>query len=178
MPEDNRQFGAYVPETLNMDVTAIFTTDVNSPEFKELIVKLYMGVTLMAQVVNTKITGIYEPNEFLTSSQYPARTTLPAGSAPRQSYWVWVDFGALPNAGAKSVNHNIPWLNGQTTVLHIYGAATNTTADTAIPLPYSSPAALNAQIQVDVSSTQVTVTTAINYSAYNQAYFVIEYLKN
>lgn len=171
--------GSFIGTTNVWDVSEIYSADVNSDRFKELFVRLYQNVNNIALNLNIKETGYYPLNEFMTGQLYFPNDSLTPNTATspvfRQVYRMVVNFGALPNAGTKSVVHNIQVDQGFTAT-HIYGAATNTGATSMIPLPYSSPT-LNKNIQVDVGTTTVTITTGINYSDYINTYLVIEYIK-
>ena len=172
--------GSFIGTTNVWDISELYEVDINSDQFKELLVRLYQNVNNIALNLNVKETGYYPLTEFMTSQVYFPNNSLntQSGTAPtfRQVYRTVVNFGALPNAGAKSVVHNIQVDQGFTAT-HIYGSATNTGATSMIPLPYSSPT-LNKNIQVDVGSTTITITTGINYSDFINTYCVIEYIKS
>lgn len=172
--------GSFIGTTNVWDVSELYSADVNSDQFKELLVRLYQNVNNMALNLNIKETGYYPLTEFMTGQLYFPNNSLNPNTATtptfRQVYRTTINFGALPNAGAKSVVHNIQVDQGFTAT-HIYGAATNTAATNMIPLPYSSPT-LNKNIQVDVGATTITITTGIDYTDYINTYCVIEYIKS
>ena len=85
-----------------------------------------------------------------------------------------INFGALPNAGTKSVPHNIP-INGSYTFTRIYGAASDTTGLNYIPLPYASPTAAN-NIELNLDATNVNIITGSNRSNFNITYVIVEYI--
>ena len=58
----------------------------------------------------------------------------------------------------------------------IYGAATNSNQTSFIPLPFSSPT-LNQNIRLEITDTDVKITTGIDYSSYINTYCVLEYMK-
>jgi hypothetical protein len=172
--------GSFIGTTNVWDVSELYSTDVNSDQFKELLVRLYQNVNNMALALNIKETGYYPLTEFMTGALYFPNPTLTPQTATtpvfRQEYSMTVLFGALPNAGSKSVVHNIQIDQGFTAT-KIYGAATNTSATKMIPLPYSSPT-LNKNIELDINSTTVTITTGIDYSDFINTYITIKYLKS
>lgn len=87
-----------------------------------------------------------------------------------------IDFGALPNAGTKSVAHGIT-VDQNFTLTDLWADATKpTVAYSAIPIPYASPT-LNENIKINIDATNVNITTAINYSAYTTCFVTIEYLQ-
>jgi hypothetical protein len=170
--------GSFIGTTNVWDVSDIYEVDVQSEQFKELLVRLYQNVNNIALGLNIKETGYYPLNEFMTGQLYFPTPTPQPMTTPifRQVYRTTVNFGPLPNTGAISVPHNIQ-INQGFTATHIYGAATNAGATALIPLPYSSPT-LNKNIQVDVNTTTITITTGIDYSSFVNTYIVVEYIKS
>jgi len=55
-----QQVGSFVPTTNVWDPSEIYSVDVTSPRFKELLVRLYQNVNLIAVVLNTKDSGYYD----------------------------------------------------------------------------------------------------------------------
>ncbi len=121
----------------------------------------------IATTVNTKEGALYVPEEKVTGGQYFDPTDTQKNKIV---YRMVVDFGALPNAGTKSVPHNIPGWNDQFRLTREYGAATDPIALRALPLP-------NSGILLENDSTDVTVTTTTNRSAYTETTIVLEYTK-
>ena len=62
--------GYFIPTTQSWDVTELMETDVNSQKFKELIIRLYQQINLVAQQVNNKGTGFYNKQEFATGETF------------------------------------------------------------------------------------------------------------
>ena len=87
-----------------------------------------------------------------------------------------VDFGALPNAGTKSVAHGLDFTTALSGTF-ISATATDPVALVTIPIPFSSPI-LNENIKITVDDTNVNITTAIDYSSYTITYVVIEFIYN
>lgn len=173
------QYGAFVPTNFIWDIQQIEQADVNSPEFKLLLVRLYQNLNLIALVLNIKDTGMYEVTETVNGQLFFSNpnnnSSTSVAPAQRQVYRKVINFGALPNAGTKSVPHTIT-VTPATTFTRIYGAASDTTNLAYIPIPYASPTLAN-NIEVSVSSTNITVTTGSNRSTYTTSYFVLEYLQ-
>lgn len=136
----------------------------------------------ITQVVNTKEGGLYTLQELINFQQY-----FTAGNPLvfRNVYRTVVNFGALPNAGSKSVAHNIQGIdpgggNPSTfSFTHIYATASRQVSGNIkfIPIPYVSTTEVN-EIGISVDPTFVTISTSINYSDYTICYVVLEYLKN
>lgn len=134
-------------------------------EFRFRVNDLYQKI---ASSVNRKEGGLYVPQEKTTSQQYfdPLNT-----QKNRNVYRMVVDFGALPNTTSKSVGHNIDGWNTEFRLTRAYGAATNRTTRSALPIP-------NDGILLEINSTNVIVTTTSDLSAYTDTTIVIEYTKN
>ncbi len=81
-----------------------------------------------------------------------------------------VDFGALPNATTKNVAHNIVGWNDQFRLVRAYGAATDPIGLEALPIP-------NDGIFLKNNSTNVTITTTADFSAFTSSTVVLEYTK-
>lgn len=168
--------GAFVPTTFILDVATLQKVDVNSPEFKELLVRLYQNLNRISLVINVKTSGYYPLNEFVTGDQY-FPTTAPSSlvnALYRPSSRKLINFGALPNTGTKTVAHGLT-ITTATVFTRIYGTASDTTGLNYIPLPYASPTLAN-NIELSVDATNVTVITGSNRSNFNVCYIVLEWL--
>jgi hypothetical protein len=178
MPDDNTDYGMFVPTTQVWDVAEIHSTSVNSPEFKELIIRLYQNVNQLSLVINKKDSAIYTDSEFVTGQTFfpnPAYdSTTSTSPEMRQTYRKVINFGALPNTAPKIVAHNII-CDANTTFTRIYGTSTQPST-TFVPLPYSSSIPANC-IELWVDATNVNITTGADWSAYTVTYIVLEYLK-
>ena len=85
-----------------------------------------------------------------------------------------VNFGTLPNASAKAVNHGISNLD---TVVNFYGSIFNTTTGDRLSLNVPSPSGPLYDILTTVTDTQVKINCAVDRSHQN-AIVVIEYTKS
>ena len=178
--EPRNNFGSFVPTTNVWDVAQLYEIDVTSPAFKELLVRLYQNVNLIALALNTKDSGIYDVNQFVNGQIFfpnPVNSSATQTTPEfRQVYRLVINFGALPNAGVKTVAHGIV-VNTATTFTRIYGAASDTTAFSYIPLPYASVTAVGNNIELSVDATNVTIDTGTtNRSNYDTCYVVLEYM--
>ncbi len=102
----------------------------------------------------------------------------------RQVFRKVIAFGALPNAGTKSVAHGIDTLPQDLpnnyigfSFTRIYATATDPVNELYIPIPYASNVAANV-IEINVDATNVNITTASNKTAYTITYVVLEYIKS
>ena len=172
-------YGSFIPTTNVWDVSQLYQTDVNSPEFKELLVRLYQNVNNIAIALNTKDTGYYTTQEFVNGQLYfpnPAlNSSTPTVATFRQVFRTTVNFGALPNATTKSVPHNIDVTAGFS-FTRIYATASDQVGLTYIPIPYVD-AIDGKYIQLDVDATNVNITTTSDRTNYTVCYVVVEYIK-
>lgn len=174
------QVGSFVPTTnIWSEAQRLASTDVNSAEFKQLLVNMYQNIGLIATVLNTKDTGYYAQSEFVNGQIYFPDPSLDSTSQLnpvfRQVFRMVINFGALPNATTKSVPHDIP-MTDAVTFTRIYGASSDTTGNSYIPLPYVDVPAGD-HIGLNVDAINVNVSTTIDRTNYTITYIVLEYLK-
>jgi len=143
------------------------------PEPEQLRTVLTDNYKRIANIMNTKEGSLYLTQELASYIQY-FTPTEPFKN--RNGYRKLVDFGALPNAGVKTVAHGITF-NSESSLTRLYAAATDPVNLLYIPLPYASPT-LNRNIEISLDATNVIITTGINWSAFTRCYVVIEWLKN
>jgi len=166
--------GAFIPTTNVWDVSEIYSTDVKSPEFKELLVRLYQNLNVMAMGVNNRDAGLYDTSEFVCGQQFfpdPALTSASSVTPTfRNVFRKVVNFGALPNNTGKSVAHGIT-TTVNTSFTRMYGVATDPTGFSALAIP-------NSDITLELDGTNVTITTTADLTAYTTTYVVLEYIKS
>lgn len=173
--------GAFVPSNYIWDVQQLYEVDVKSPEFKELLVRLYQNINNIALVLNIKDSGIYNTSQFVNSQIFFPNPALNSSTSQtpefRQVYRTVINFGALPNTATKSVPHNITCTTS-TSFTRIYACASKpTVAFGYLPIPYASATAVANNIELNVDATNVNITTAADYSAYTITYVILEYLQ-
>ena len=137
--------------------------------------KLYVREYLreIVQALNNRDIGQYSETEIVNGQLF-----LVGGdnNTYRQVYRKVIDFGALPDTAAKSVNHGIT-VTADTEITRIYGAATDPST-TFLPLPYVNIGTPGDGIQLDMDATQVTVTTGSDRTGFTSCYVVIEYVQS
>lgn len=121
-----------------------------------------------ASSVNSKIGGLYVPQEKINSEQYFDSANP---QKFRNVYRMTVDFGALPNSTSKSIPHNITGWNSEYRLTSAFGAATDPSIPESQPIP-------NEGIKLLINATNVIITTSSNLSSYTYSTVVIEYTKN
>jgi len=172
-------YGSFIPTTQVWDVSEIYSTEVTSPEFKELLVRLYQNLNMQSLTLNGKDTGMYTNTEMVNGQTFLPDPTLnsTSGSTPvqRQVFRITLNFGALPNTATKSLAHGIT-ITDDVTFTRIYATASDTSNHEYIPLPYSSSVAAD-NIELWVDATKVYIKTGINRTSYDTCYVVLEYLK-
>lgn len=136
----------------------------DAEEFRHQLNNTYQRI---ATTVNTKEGALYVPIEKVTGAQY---FNVDDTQKNKIVYRMTVDFGALPNAGTKSVPHNIPGWNSDFRLTRSYGAATDPINLEALPIP-------NSGILLENDDVDVTVTTSTNRSAFTETTIVLEYTK-
>lgn len=132
-------------------------------EMRNDINDLYQSI---ASSVNNKVGGLYVPIEKINSEQYFDSSNV---QRLRNVYRMTVDFGALPNATTKSVNHNISW-NSSYRLTAAWGASTDPSAEEAIAIP-------NEGIFLKINATSVIITTTSDFSSFTSTTVVVEYTK-
>jgi hypothetical protein len=186
IPNQQINTGSFVESTNVFDASRFLEADINSEEFRQLLVKLTQNMNNVNIVLNSKVSGYNLTQEFITSKLY----FNPTSTNPlllRPSYLTVVNFGALPNAGTKSVPHNIDIASytvagvNPFSFTEVRGCATKpTTAGIGlnyIPLPYVSQTPGDS-IELYADQTNVNVITASDYSAWTTCYIFLELLKN
>lgn len=132
----------------------------------------------ISNAVNIREIGYYYDEEIETGKSFiPADEMLGSNSSDSQQsraiFRKVIDFGPLPNAGAKTVPHGITF-DSNLTLISLSAGATNPTSLDAIPVPFSSPT-LNENIKLHITSTDVRILTGIDYSDYTRCFVTIEY---
>jgi hypothetical protein len=177
---DATQYGSFVQTTQVWDVAQLQDIDIKSPQFKELLVRLYQQVGNIAVVLNTKDSGLYELSEFVNGQVWFSNPTLNSSTLQsaqdRQVLRTVINFGSLPNTGTKSVAHNIS-CTPMTTFTRIYATASDTTGFNYIPIPYASATAVD-NIELNVNATNVNIITGSNKSNFNICYVILEYIQS
>lgn len=169
--------GQYLQTTFTFDVGEIYSSNLNDDgQLRELLVRLYQNLNNMLISLNDKESGTYTTNQFVNGQVFfpsqPSTSLLPQMN--RFVTRVVIDFGALPNAGTKSVAHGIDF-NSAVSFTRIYGVATDPINLIALPLPYASPV-LASNIELNVDATNVNVITGSNRIAFTTTYIVLEFL--
>ena len=165
--------GSYVPTTFIYDVAQLHAVNVNSPEFKELLVRLYQTLNQVVLSLNLKDTGYYMNQEYLTSQVY----FNPVSNLPkdyRQIFRTTYNIGPL-GAGLTNTAHGLP-ITTTWQFTRIYGVANDSIGKNYYPLPFASAGgAANIELRVDATNIKITNNSGV---AFDSCTVVLEYLKN
>lgn len=147
----------------------------------QLRLKLTDSLRDYSLAINARSIGLYDQQERITGNLLYNTVLLQKN---RPGFRKTIDFGTLPNATTKRVAHGIA-ITDNFRFFKVWGVATNPNAATdgspndefAIPLPYSSGTALNENIKLYISRTNIVIVTAIDYSRFTACTVIMEYIK-
>lgn len=169
--------GLFVPTTNVWDVSSLYSIDINSPAFRELLVRLYQNLNNMSLALNLKDSGYYVLQEFLNGQAYfpnPALGSLtPTSPVFRQVFRLVINFPGL-NLGVNVQPHGLTITTGYS-FTRIYATASNTATFNYYPIPFASAAGNNIEIRVDVTNVIITNNSGVTF---DKCYAVIEYIKS
>lgn len=182
MPTNQPPLGDFGPTTNIWDVEAEIasTVDINSIEFRELLIRLYQNLNYISTSLNARDSGYYPIEQLYANGQLffpnPANDSTSGynNQVWRQVYRKVIPCGALPNAATTTTAHGIA-ITDAYTFTRIYGCASDTTDLLYVPLPYASNTA-NDNIELSVNSTDVVIKTASDWSAYTITNVVLEWI--
>lgn len=179
IPEQSN-YGSFVETTNVWDVSPILEMNSLDEPMQDLLIRLYQNINIIAEQLNGKDTGIFSQEEFLTNKLFfPTDTSNTSNQSASQNYRPVfrkvIDFGALPNATSKSVAHGII---ASAIITSISCTANNTALTSKIPIPFASPTALNQNISLEVTDTNIIITTGIDRTSYTTCYVILEYVKS
>ena len=144
-------------------------------DFNQLVLKLTDYSRSVSTSINQREICAYVANEILTGSTLfsDEDTSDVELSVLRPVYRKVIQFGPLPNATSKSVPHHIPVVNTYQ-FIKVLTVPNNPAATGATP--YATPIP-NATARVDITTTNIVITTTADYSAYTVCSVILEYVK-
>jgi hypothetical protein len=172
IPNMKQNWGLYVPTTNVWDQAQLQQVNVNSEEFKLLLVRLYQNINDIAVALNYKDSAIYDTQEFVNGQQFFSNTANQPTKL-RPDFRLVINTGTLP-AGVTSLTHNLP-ITATWTFTRIYGTASDSVGFNYYPMPWAGAA--GAFISLNVNATQVVINnnSGVNFTS---GIVVLEYLKN
>lgn len=172
IPNITDNTGLYVPTTDVWELSQIANVDINSEEFKLLLVRLYQNINNIAYVLNLKESAYYLQTQFVTGQQFfSADPTMP--NALRGSYRLMVIPGAL-GAGVTTTPHGLP-VTSTWQWTRVTGAATNTGTLVGYNMPWAGAA--GTYIDVHVTATDVVIDNGSGVT-FDKSLVVLEFLKS
>lgn len=130
--------------------------------------KMYIEV---AQAVNQRIIGTFDTIQANTGENW---FNQPAPQQQRQSFRRVFPFQAIAAGATLNILHEI---RGITQLTKVYGTCITATPDFR-PIPYASATAVNAQIEVNVTTTQINIINGAGAPNITSGIIVLEYLLN
>jgi len=168
------EYGAFLNTTQVWDVSNVYAVENISPQLKELLVRMYQNLNIMAQVINVKTTGQFPLMETVDSNTWfpnPLNNSSTA-AAPEERQEMQKTFYLTSLA---TFNHGIT-VTPNTTFTAFRGMANDTVGNNYYPLPWPSAAGLT-NIEIKVNATQVVITNNSGIT-FNKSYLVLYYLQS
>lgn len=160
--------GLFVPTTNVWDVQQLYQVDIKSPEFKELIVRLYQNVNNIALALNAKESGLYAPYEFVTGEVY----SLTGSNSQNGGFRTMIITGTV-GPGTTSINHNLDvkdsWL-----WVEIYGCLTDSVNFLGYPINFADSGGNT--ISASVNATQIVINNNSGVS-FTNGMVILKYIK-
>ncbi len=172
IPDQRINTGSFVQQTPIFDVSRLYDVQVNSDEFKELIVALAQQVNNISIALNNKISGYYINEEFVTSALF----YNPASSNQLElipEFRLAINTGPL-GAGVTTVPHGLT-IGTTWKFVDIYGTANDNIGFNYYPMPFASAGGAN-NIELRVNATNVVITNNSGVS-FTSSNVVLEYTK-
>jgi len=132
---------------------------------KELLRNVFRKTNELVYIINTKDTAIYNDEEFFTSQQWYFGQDQ---GEQKMIYRKVIDFGALPNAGVKSVAHNLP-VNASWDFIK---ATIKAFDPIAVQWIVDDPG-----LEMTIGTAAISIETTIDYSDFTQCQVILEYTK-
>jgi len=169
LPEDQ---GLYVPTTQVWETSSILDVDVNSEQFKLLLVRLLQNVNEIAIALNLKDTGYYVLQPFVNGQQFFSTDPLNPDNL-RPCFRYTLNVGAV-GAGVNTFAHNIPNITNTWTLTRLYAAATDNIGLNFYPVGTGGATAGIITINSNITNVVITNNTGVVFTS---CIVVLEFLK-
>ena len=171
IPGEQINTGDFVHTTslYDIDMSAL---DVNSQDFKQLIVKLQQTVNNIALVLNRKESGQHILEEFVTGAQF-FNPTDPNPLLLRPEYRKVFNTGAI-GAGATVIAHGLT-IDANWHLIYLGGGADDNAGFNYYPIPFSSAGGA-ANIEIVMNAVNITITNNSGI-AFTSGIVVVLFLK-
>ncbi len=160
---------SYLPS--NSKTAFLPTSEVFPEDDSQFLIKLTNLYTDIANAVNLREIAQYDLAEFITGEQW---FTSGNAQVKRSTFRRVYSIGAIATGATSTTAHG---LTGFTAFTHIYGTCITDVVDYR-PLPYVSATAVNAQISLTITGTNIVIVSGAAAPNITSAIVVLEYLKN
>lgn len=171
-PQFPKSVGAFVPTTDVWDQANISSLNVNSEEFKLLLIRLLQNISNISNVLNLKESALYDTQQFVTGQLFFSNTEGQPQKF-RNSLRLVMNIGAL-GAGVTTVAHGLT-ITAAWTFTRIYATASDSIGFNYYPIPWAGAA--GGFISIVVNSTNVVINNNSGI-AFTSCIVVLEYLQN
>jgi hypothetical protein len=137
----------------------------------EFRVKFQAAYTQIANAVNSRGISLFDLIESQTGEQW---FIVDNTQKKRQTFRKVFNIGAIATGATLNTAHG---LTNITAFTNIYGTCVTDVVDYR-PLPYVSATAVNTQIQISVTSTNIVIVSGAAAPNITSAIVILEYLKN
>jgi hypothetical protein len=169
LPNQLANAGVFVQQSPIFDVGELQDVDLNSENFRELLVRLYQQMTNISIVLNLKTSGYYTNTEFVTSELYFAPDNNPANM--RSIFMMTVDTGVINPGLNPGIPHGLT-IASTWRFISIYGAANNTSTNNYYSLPYAAAAG----IEVRLNATDIVIDNSTGLT-FLESEIILKYIK-
>lgn len=174
LPNAQDDTGLFVPTTDVYELSRIAEVDVNSEEFKLLLIRLYQNLNNIAIALNLKDSAYYVTNQFINGQLFFPEVA-DFNAIYRQAYRLVVDVGAL-GAGITTVAHLIDIPNPNTwTFTRIYGTATDNAGNNFYPIPFAGAAGAYISLFANLTDVVIDNNSGVTFT---KCLIILEFLKS
>lgn len=171
IPDVQKNTGLFIATTDVWEISQLMEVNVNSEEFKLLLVRLYQNINNIALALNLKDSAYYVLEEFVDGQKFFSITD--DANNLRDNFRRVFNIGAL-GAGVTTVAHGLAITN-QWTFTRIYGTATDNIGNNFYPIPFAGAAGAYISLRADLTNVIVDNNSGV---AFNKCIVVLEFLKN
>ena len=132
--------------------------------------KSYIEIAL---AVNKRVIGSFEPVEVVTGETWFEESIMGDAIIRRQSFRQFFEFDAIAIGATLAITHEIEDIDEFT---RIFGTCVTAVPDFR-PIPYASATVVTEQIEVNLTSTTLTIINGATAPAITSGRVVVEYLK-
>lgn len=173
IPDQQKNTGSFVPTTVILDVAQLHEVDVNTPEFKELLVRLYQTVNNISIALNSKDSAYYIQEEFVTSQLW----FNPSSSNQldlRAGFRKTINIGPIAAGATATIAHGLT-VTSTWKWTFINGAATDTVNLLGYSISYADMAGNTLSARTTSTNVIVENNTSVDFT---DVYVTLELVKN